>query len=83
MYHEEAKRTCCFNLPQYCFVLSCLNIVHVLFAFCFLHILIVTYDSTHAICYSDCNWRPRESLSDWIKGKIILSSNFAWALEVG
>ena len=51
----------------------------------FLHILIVTYDSTHALCYGDCN-----SEKTVIPGKDVrlnegknrsVLANFAWAFE--
>ena len=48
----------CINLPQYCacFVYTCIL---------FLHILIVTYNSMHPVCYGDCT-------SEMMQGKFVI-----------
>ena len=52
---------------------------------CFLHILIVTYDSTHAVCCSDCNLEKTQEkfvrLDEGFNRPFL--SNFAGASEVG
>ena len=42
----------CINLPQ--------SLVHELFLFFFLYILIVTYNNMHLVCYGDCNWEKTQ-----------------------
>ena len=72
-YELKAK---CITLPQYW---AC-----IVYSFFFLHILIATYNSTHAVSYGvqlgedpgkvyRTEWREKfESLSDRMKGKILL-----------
>ena len=61
-------------------VLTCLNIMYCLYSFFILHILIVTYNSTHALCYSDCNSdKTQETFVRLNEGKNRpVLTNFLW-----